>query len=309
MKFELAEYRRNILDSELLQDVLRVQKIHGKDTLTREEYEEYGKYSRNTFCRHFGGWTQTLELCGLRVNDQQRHAAQGSHNYGHITDEQLKEDLIRVAKILGASTFSSGEYSKHGEWAVCTYFKRFKTWNGALKHAGLQPYAQVAGKKIEEGKLLAEIERIWVKLGRQPTTTDIKNGISIYSLHSFSRHFGGWRQALSAFVNYINEAENSTPVGTPPVATENNFSLAKANECKRRFIKHRTQRDPNLRLRFKVFQRDHFKCCICGASPSQDPSVELHVDHIKPWSRGGESVLENLQTLCSKCNLGKSDLL
>lgn len=174
MKFELVEYHRNVSDSELLQDVLRVQKIYGKDTLTREEYEVYGKYSRNTFCRHFGGWNQALELCGLRVNDQQRHAAQGSHNYGHITDEQLKADLVRVAKILGVPTFSSGEYSKHGEWAVCTYFKRFKTWNEALKHAGLQPYAQVAGKKIEKEKLLAEIERIWVKLGRQPTTTDIK---------------------------------------------------------------------------------------------------------------------------------------
>ncbi|WP_343324290.1 HNH endonuclease signature motif containing protein [Streptococcus sp. Marseille-P8640] len=38
-------------------------------------------------------------------------------------------------------------------------------------------------------------------------------------------------------------------------------------------------------------------------------NVVLHVDHIIPWSKGGETVLGNLQTLCSKCNLGKSDLL
>ncbi|WP_367275291.1 HNH endonuclease [Microcoleus sp. CAWBG58] len=25
------------------------------------------------------------------------------------------------------------------------------------------------------------------------------------------------------------------------------------------------------------------------------------------WSKGGETVLENLQTLCSLCNLGKSN--
>jgi len=64
-----------------------------------------------------------------------------------------------------------------------------------------------------------------------------------------------------------------------------------------------------LRMRFKVMTRDNFKCCACGASPTKDPSVELYVDHITPWAKGGETVLENLQTLCSKCNWEKSDLL
>ena len=72
---------------------------------------------------------------------------------------------------------------------------------------------------------------------------------------------------------------------------------------------HRTTRDIPDRLRYTVLKRDNFKCCACGASPAKDPSVELHIDHIIPWSKGGETTLENLQTLCSKCNLGKSDLL
>lgn len=50
-----------------------------------------------------------------------------------------------------------------------------------------------------------------------------------------------------------------------------------------------------------VMQRDKFKCCACDASQSTDPTVKLHVDHIVPWSKGGETVLENLQTLCDKC--------
>lgn len=61
------------------------------------------------------------------------------------------------------------------------------------------------------------------------------------------------------------------------------------------------------KLRYQVLKRDHFKCCACGASPAKDPSVELHIDHIIPWSKGGETTIENLQTLCSRCNLGKSD--
>jgi 5-methylcytosine-specific restriction endonuclease McrA len=35
--------------------------------------------------------------------------------------------------------------------------------------------------------------------------------------------------------------------------------------------------------------------------------VQLHVDHIYPWAKGGETVVENLQTLCMTCNIGKSD--
>lgn len=70
---------------------------------------------------------------------------------------------------------------------------------------------------------------------------------------------------------------------------------------------HRTKRDASVKLRFDVFKRDNFKCCICGASPAKDINIELHIDHIIPWSKGGETEIDNLQTLCSRCNLGKSD--
>lgn len=63
------------------------------------------------------------------------------------------------------------------------------------------------------------------------------------------------------------------------------------------------------KLRYQVLKRDNFKCCACGVSPAKDPSIELHIDHIIPWSKGGETSIDNLQTLCSKCNLGKSNLL
>ena len=52
--------------------------------------------------------------------------------------------------------------------------------------------------------------------------------------------------------------------------------------------------------------RDGARCRLCGVTP-QD-GVKLHVDHIKPWSKGGETILENLQVLCEICNIGKSDI-
>lgn len=63
----------------------------------------------------------------------------------------------------------------------------------------------------------------------------------------------------------------------------------------------------SLSLRYEVLKRDGFRCINCGRSPATEVGVELHVDHIHPWSKGGKTVIENLQTLCSDCNLGKSD--
>ncbi|MBQ8472176.1 MAG: HNH endonuclease [Bacilli bacterium] len=61
----------------------------------------------------------------------------------------------------------------------------------------------------------------------------------------------------------------------------------------------------SLGLRYDVLKRDNFKCCVCGYGSLDN--VKLHVDHIIPVSRGGKTKLDNLQTLCNRCNLGKSD--
>lgn len=56
------------------------------------------------------------------------------------------------------------------------------------------------------------------------------------------------------------------------------------------------------KLRFEVLKRDSFKCQYCGA---EAPDVLLHVDHIKPKSKGGKDDLTNLVTSCAGCNHGK----
>lgn len=58
-------------------------------------------------------------------------------------------------------------------------------------------------------------------------------------------------------------------------------------------------------MRYEVLRRDGFKCVKCGRSAKD--GVRLHVDHIVPVSRGGKSVMNNLQTLCEDCNCGKGN--
>ena len=56
-------------------------------------------------------------------------------------------------------------------------------------------------------------------------------------------------------------------------------------------------------LRYQILQRDGFRCQICGRS--QEDGVILHIDHIKPLSKGGKTEPRNLRVLCADCNLGK----
>ena len=45
------------------------------------------------------------------------------------------------------------------------------------------------------------------------------------------------------------------------------------------------------------------KCESCGKSLS----ISYHGDHIKAYSKGGKTTLDNGQALCSECNLRKGN--
>lgn len=206
-----------------------------------------------------------------------------------VLDSDLLNDIRTVASQLKIDSLSMAEYSEYGIYDSSTISRRFGTWNEALKKAGLKP----RNKFHTEQELFDNLYNVWVKKGEQPTREDMNNHeLSCISSGSYLRKYGKWSKALHAFIDYINTNDNPDKTIEPSIIPTN----------------HRTPHDINLRLRFTVMKRDHFKCCICGASPSNDPLVVLHVDHIYPYSKGGETVINNLQTLCSKCNLGKSNL-
>jgi hypothetical protein len=53
-----------------------------------------------------------------------------------------------------------------------------------------------------------------------------------------------------------------------------------------------------------VYERDGYKCQICGKGKGE---VALCLDHVFPFSKGGKTEYDNLQTLCKECNSGKRD--
>lgn len=60
--------------------------------------------------------------------------------------------------------------------------------------------------------------------------------------------------------------------------------------------------------RMLVLQRDNFKCQACGDSPAINKDTVLEIDHKTSRANGGSNEIENLQTLCRRCNKGKGAL-
>lgn len=65
----------------------------------------------------------------------------------------------------------------------------------------------------------------------------------------------------------------------------------------------RNKMTPKLRKYIK--ERDNYTCQCCGRH--MPDGCGLHIDHIVPISKGGKTEPDNLQVLCSICNLKKSN--
>ena len=310
MEFKLIEYHRDVSDEELLEDIQRVANIYNTDELSRSEYNKLGKFGSSTISRRFGSWNNAIKRIGLSVNE----TSQQKHEFCE-KEEDFFEDLRRIADMLERNHVTVGDYEQYGKYNRSAMFRKYKSWDTILKMAGLTstPFRLGKNKGISDEELFQDIERVWMKLGRQPTITDVKKGEFNFAQNTFTRRFGGWRGALEAFVKYIN-SEDESEILEEAVKDSLSAELSpiEAN-CQSAKLQHstihKTRRDINLRLRFKVMQRDNFKCCKCGRSPATDPTVVLHVDHIYPWVKGGETTMENLETKCKECNLGKGDLV
>jgi len=205
-------------------------------------------------------------------------------------DSDLLMDLKSVAVKLGKKAVTIEEYNHHGRFQSDTLVRRFGNWMKSLQKAGLQ---QTRTINVTEEEYFENLESVWRSLGRQPKYSEMVKPLSKYVAGAYEHRFGSWRKALQSFVDSVqgdNIAEEAIP---------------KAKGLAR---KHRTPRRINWRLRHLVMRRDNFRCRHCGRSPATDLSVHLEVDHVVPYSKGGETVFENLQTLCGVCNGGKSNI-
>lgn len=209
-------------------------------------------------------------------------------NYG-INDEALIKDIRNVASMLNKKSLAIKEYDTNGMFSSTTIIRRFGSWNKALDICGL-------GHKNDyysEDEMLSNIRDTWLKLGKQPTRRNMdEKTISKISSNVYLRHFGTWYNAIECFVQWIKNYEKET----------NNIDLPNQSITDN----HTTKRTPSDRLKVLVLMRDGNKCRLCGKECNEGLH-NIHFDHIVPWSKGGETTLDNLQVLCSVCNEAKGN--
>jgi hypothetical protein len=192
--------------------------------------------------------------------------------------------------------FTRDQYDQSGKFNSGTLEKRFGTWNKALESAGLEVTQK---RNISEKELFENIENVWIKLGRQPLYAEIKKPLSKYSSKPYEKRFGTWRKGLEAFIEYINSNKDAVQ------ETEENDQGEKESDTVEIAYRHKTKRNISERLKVQVLMRDGNKCKLCGITVTGE---DIHFDHVKPWSKDGETVLDNIQVLCAKHNLVKGDL-
>ena len=303
MKFELKPFSRrtnlpshNLSSQELLDDLRNVAERLNELSVTSLQYREFGKYGCKALVKRFGqSWFDVLRAAGMNPTRSRLNIS---------TDEML-EDVKRIALLLNKQTLTQQEYEDGGGKFSCSAIsKRFgRSWIKAVESIGLKRSREFG---VTDEEYFHNLEKIWLELGRQPLYREIEKPFSNYSVGAYEAKFGSWRKALEAFVTYMN-TEDDEPVPAKPIVTAPP-PQTHSQPGKNHQTDHKTVRQVSERLRFRVFYRDGMTCQICGKTRTKYPDLELVVDHVCPWSKGGETVFDNLQTLCKPCNGGKDDL-
>jgi len=325
-----VDYTRSRVPTSDLEDDLRrvLEASSGKYFSENFYVQAGGRYSSTTLKRRLycSGWAELLEkilnvrrvppVIVKRVRVRRR-STPGART--RCTAELLLAELRSTAAKSDSEAFSYAEYrALGGRYSIGTFQKHIGRWRDAVSligrahgHSHPRPHLTFTNEDY-----FAEMQRVWEVLGRQPKAGEMKQCGSKMSHQAFQVRFGSWMRAIHAFCEDRASADGRSegPTGTGEASSALRPLSSVAHEQKKEqgvagvlLISKATPRAPSLRLRFKVFQRDRFTCQACGRSPATEIGVVLHVDHIIPYSRWGETILDNLQTLCGQCNLGKSD--
>ena len=196
-------------------------------------------------------------------------------------EESLKGELQRVARVLGKRTVTRREMDRLGKVTGRTVARKFGGMRQAHEAAGL---VSSRYSKATDEELMQAVANLWTvtlrEKGRRPRVSDMKKPECPVSARTVIARFGTWKKALIATSRWMGlpPAKRNVPGGS-------GAGRRKAMSDRKRYL---------------VLKRDRYQCQICHKAGG-----ELEVDHILPVCRGGSDLVENLQTLCKRCNRGK----
>lgn len=213
--------------------------------------------------------------------------------FSAYSDAELLGSLRKFAASRNAAHVSSRAFSEATGIAEATVINHFGSWSEFCAQAGLAPRYQ---RTVSHQILFENLERVWQQLGRQPRAKEMKQPLSSISISRYQKEFNEpWYRVCLQFLSWKSGAPVSE-IECEAVAAPSSPQTLRGS-----------RREVTLSLRYTVLKRDRFRCVKCGVSPATNPTAQLHVDHVIAWANRGETILQNLQSLCSDCNLGKSN--
>jgi len=299
MQFELNHLPYNCSDKMIQEEIHRVVSIIQDKAVTRKKFDTLGKISSGRIMKKYNlTWKEILEkngLCdrygGLTVSIKMK--TQLAKKY---SNEDLSNEIKRVSKLLATTSLSQKDFNNNSEINAAVIYRRFGSWKKALENAGLRP----KWESISEIEYFENLLKVWTYYGRQPKSREMDLQPSNIKARSYESRFKKWSNALEAFIEYANIENVTSQAPERNEEVNNTLIINKKNELYDR-------RTISLGLRYAVLSRDKFKCVKCGKSPATNQNCTLHIDHIVPWSKGGKTIIGNLQTTCEECNLGKGN--
>ena len=221
-----------------------------------------------------------------------------SRRFGQYTDAELLDRLTAYARTADVSYVSGPAFCLATGISEATVINHFGSWKAFCARAGVAPRYDRTDRRDD---LFRNLDRVWSSLGRQPRAKEMKQPLSAISHSKYNKVFRlPWHRVCLEFIAWKSGESVSTLAST---TIDGNQSISMAP----RGGGHSTRRGMSLSTRYEVLKRDGFRCVKCGRSPATHVGLQLHVDHVTAWANGGETVAENLRTLCSDCNLGKSN--
>ncbi len=300
-RYEL-DFLEQYTDEALLAELRRVAaQLPGGKHLTKTTYEDLSpRVAYTTVRRRFGGWKTALEaagICHLYIG-QPVSIKMREQPAKRMSNDELIAELRRFDTLCGKGWLSSDDFNTHSITSKAAVRIRFGSFRKGLDAAGI-PHAPHKQRLRTDEECFENLAAVWTHHGRRPMYREMFGEPSIIQAKTYVLRWGTWRRAVKVFIEWANSEASGEPIqgSTKPIAEQMPTAPKSRTEA--------DCREARPGLRFKVFMRDHFRCVTCGRSPATHLNSELHADHIVSAFDDGETTLENLQTLCQDCNLGK----
>ena len=128
-----------------------------------------------------------------------------SYNTRKFSDEELLEELRRVALLLGKPALTRADFDHHAKVCAGNVYTRFGGWRRALERAGLEgmfskpvlgDYASLRGETFPNEVLLDEVRRVAKAIGMPILIKEDFNAYSKVDVDTITRRFGSWQATL-----------------------------------------------------------------------------------------------------------------